>query len=742
MKDLESTLGNLNKNEKRLIEIKKSRVELEEKMGELKDPVEIEKIKKQIDALHEEKAGIISNFIKTVPETPFEDVPSESEKVGVEKNKKERLPPKLSFEQLKEKISKGEIIIDPNKFSVIKADILENKNGKLVKERENLLKQLSEKQKYDKKELYNSLEFRKSLNLESKKDKNDLIDGKTLSEYIMQMAGKEVQKEDRYPEIKERLKNIKLYKEEEINEMSYIEYMKKYEVIIIEEENPAQETVEQPETQNITEESEPVVTNEEEAEKQKQVKLEQEKMKRINAAFDNFVKITQNYQKLKQEHGELENKLNELIELREKLLKESESSKIEREITIEELAEILKNNKIDQIIVASSYNKNKELARLNPDLDSRGALYLLNSLNKKPINNTYADGSMSSVVGKRGEGKESVLKNTNEFSPLSINENGIKKDNEGEKTIENKPGLKIFIDTGGEWLKIEENGEEKVLYIDHHGSGKREPTSGTKMIYRAMEEAVILENKPWVKKLVRFINDTDNLSYVDEKDKFGKRIFTETNFKENWPRSLYALAEDYIPFNKLVELFEKGTIKDPSKPFTKEELEGEIGKIETTEMGHKKPLKDIVEEIEKKVIENVESVKRIRNYNSKVEKLNTNSKNLGKIIYHNFKCKYKDPDDETKLKTSIIDDKMSFKAIKAMNADTYVVWNKTKDKKSFFINSKDADLVEIAKRLNEEDPGCAKEVRGVFIFGKINKLSERKFLEILDPEIIKDAKLK
>ena len=449
---------------------------------------------------------------------------------------------------------------------------------------------------------------------------------------------------------------------------------------------------------------------------------EEEDKENKNNGLEKFDSLLDDYLKISNERKQLEKEVDVLKSLLKKIKPESEKDYNEAENKTEEISEniddiveILKNNKIDQIIVSGgNYNEEKDTPRFNPDLDTRASLYLLNYLNKKPLEETYNEGAISSPIGKKGEGIDK---------------------------IENKNGVRIFLDTGGEWIKVIKNGEEKTIYIDHHGSGKREPTSGTKMMYEIMKKAEILEEKPWVKDFVELVNDIDNLSYVDEKDKNGHRLFTENYLKNYWPQSLRALAEDNVPLETLVKLFESGKIKDYKKPFTDEEMAGELGDLEVKINGGTAPLREAVKDIRTKLNENIEAVKRARSFDKNKEKLNLDSKILGKVLYHNFKCFYKVKNQETGKEEPVrntIDNKMAFKIMKAMNMDTLITWDKKNNK--FFINSTTADLVEVTKRLNKLYLGGATEIRGVFIVGKIGDIKEKQFLETLDPEIVKDVK--
>ncbi len=391
---------------------------------------------------------------------------------------------------------------------------------------------------------------------------------------------------------------------------------------------------------------------------------------------------------------------------------ENENPKDPDEEVKNKIAEILKNYKIDEVIVNGP--------KFSQDLDTHTALFLLNDLNNKGgAKEIYNDGAKSTIIDIPGGQKEPK-----------------------EKT----KGVRIFIDAGGEFIKFEKEGETTTLWLDHHGSGQKEATSGTKMMYEMMQKAGILkENPEWLKKFVDFVDDVDNLKYVDKLDEKGNRIFNENYFKNKWPKSLYALAEKQIPFDQFKVLFEllveQG--KNPAEPFTTEELNGEIGKIVIGD----KTLKNLCEIQEKSAAYVCGGVDNALNY-AKKNKINLESKRYGRVVYHNFfEITYKDKKTkEIKSKSNTMENFMAYKALKSKDRDTLVVWNPDPKYRSFFINSnfKNANLAELANVLEKKYPGCVKnngkDVRGIFIFGTITDgMTEKDFLDTLDKEIAKNA---
>ncbi len=403
--------------------------------------------------------------------------------------------------------------------------------------------------------------------------------------------------------------------------------------------------------------------------------------------------------------------------------------KIEENSTVDEIAEILKNNTIDQIVIAGEKinlpESKEKLQGLKPDLDAYTALYLLNNYNKKSLEDTYGKYSKTSIVKKDGTSEDF-------HGDKNISEKLIERDESFINKYKNddKESIRVFVDTGGEWLKVEKEGETTTIYIDHHGEGKRLPTSGTKMMMEIMEKAGILKEVPlWLHKFTEFVNDIDNLSYL-EKEKNGKKIFNESYFRNEWPNSMNALAEKQIPFETFLELCESGKIKDPSKSFTEDDLNGELGNYKIGE----NTIKDLCRIQREEVNNTLIGIKNSIDHNTE-NGLHLETKELGKIIYHDY--------FKIKGKSNIILDHLAMKATVAKGFNTYISWNENKKYKRFFINSVESkSLDEITKRLNAVDPGCALEIRGSFIFGKINNLTEEQFLNIISPDILKNVKPK
>ena len=72
-----------------------------------------------------------------------------------------------------------------------------------------------------------------------------------------------------------------------------------------------------------------------------------------------------------------------------------------------------------------------------------------------------------------------------------------------------------------------------------------------------------------------------------------------------------------------------------------------------------------------------------------------------------------------------------FIGTKALNKDSCATWNKKEG--TFNINAHNPNLSKIVEEMNKLDPGCAVDIRGEMVFGKIKNLTEEQFLNTIDP---------
>lgn len=374
---------------------------------------------------------------------------------------------------------------------------------------------------------------------------------------------------------------------------------------------------------------------------------------------------------------------------------------------LKEVSEILKNNKISQIVVHGGNKKEmtfewdkkdgtKEIEKRHewektPDLDGESALLLFNLLNKKPLDQMYKEGAKTFIAPK---GKE-----------------------KGDLEEVDK-GIIIYIDNGNKWFEIEKEGKKTRIYLDHHGKGRGPNTSATKMIYDLLKTGnpKIDEEYPWLSNYVNNVNNLDNLNYIN------RDYFNEEHFKKIWPYTLNNIGRQMKAVD-LINLFKSGILNDFSKS-TKQILDQEIELEKDRNDGqvHKEKIKfgDIILKNGKTINQQIgEDVGEGGNIDKTISGIYATNKFksdlLGNVVFQEYK--------------RIIPDHLAFIGTKACGYDTYTAWNEKKHK--FFINSNEEGLAEIVKKLNEADPGCVLDVRGVMIFGEIKNLTKDRFKEIL-----------
>ncbi|MFA7285945.1 MAG: hypothetical protein WC011_03835 [Candidatus Paceibacterota bacterium] len=354
---------------------------------------------------------------------------------------------------------------------------------------------------------------------------------------------------------------------------------------------------------------------------------------------------------------------------------------------ISRIAELFKNERIAQVVIHAKENneprnENQGLTSA-PDLDTQVALYLLNNLNKKPNDEIYTEDAQSSLIIKGGNEKN--LKNK-----------------------QKKEGLNIFVDVGGSFLRIQKQGKETIVKLDHHGAGQRRPTSATQMMYDILQKADLLNTEDkWVKNLVKTVNSIDNLSYVNRKNEKGEKIWDEEYFKNEWPYSVEAIAE-HLPLPTLIQLYKENKIRNSAQVFTDEELDNIIRTIKPSKEGEKS-IVDIITENKENATKTLESLKIAIELNKK-NGLETEDTIIGKTIYHNY-------EKIDGIKSNNIPFKTAYLGTKALGYDSFAGFNPDPKKlaQRFFVNSTHPNTSKLAEQLNSRLPGTL-DIRGTFIF--------------------------
>lgn len=377
---------------------------------------------------------------------------------------------------------------------------------------------------------------------------------------------------------------------------------------------------------------------------------------------------------------------------------------------INQIARLLENQKISQIVFHGGKRESKEGEddewKISTDLDAESASILFNLFNKKPLEKMYAEGAHTAIVPKGGSDEDLEIK---------------------------KEGLIVYIDNGDKWIKVEKDGKKTKVYFDHHGKGRGPNTSATKMVYDLLKKQnpKIEEENPWLFKYVKGVNDFDNLNYLN------REYFNKEHFEQVWPYTLNHIASQ-MKASDLMNLFNSGIITDFSKSIKgllNEEIEleklnqdysTEIRKIKFGDITLKNG-KTINEQIAIETSKNIgeNNVKKTTTGIENADKFETDL--LGKVVFNDNKRI--DNKNGNGYHKNIIPNHLAFIGTKALGYDTYIAWNE-KDK-NFFINSNEEGLGEIIKKLNEADPDCALDVRGVMVFGTIKNLTKEQFKKIL-----------
>ncbi len=352
-----------------------------------------------------------------------------------------------------------------------------------------------------------------------------------------------------------------------------------------------------------------------------------------------------------------------------------------------------------------SYKNMEWMDVIQPDFDVRGMLMLLDLFAEVEGIEIYNDGFLM----------ESIPKGSEEMLPTRA----------GEKTI-------LYGDVGGRNFSIGKGTSVTRVYNDHHNSQKKFPTSATQQMAETLmlspKFKEYIEENPWIKRLISFATNFDNLLYVDKKVEDGdtenpKNKFTKGAFANTWPKSLFGLALRHdVPFEVIRQAIEEG--RDPWKPYTDEEIEkgvsfkNAMGEEETFDL-----LKDRIKKNKKDASGALDGVMYAQKEMEKAG-IKTETSELGKIVYHNHA---EGEDGET----NSIKSNLAFLATKASGCDTYIEY-RPKDGR-IFINSSEKDLTPVFKRLEPLYPGLTL-VRGVMIFAPKDQevwkqVSEEQFLQ-------------
>ncbi|OGI64312.1 hypothetical protein A2733_00905 [Candidatus Nomurabacteria bacterium RIFCSPHIGHO2_01_FULL_40_20] len=455
-----------------------------------------------------------------------------------------------------------------------------------------------------------------------------------------------------------------------------------------------------------------------------------------------YINKTDSKDKKKEPSKQLLKVLDKFEQVFEKLEKGAKDDGPEAETyeeKVNEIAWVFRNLPINQVVVHAKERRGSKNLSFALDPDTRLALFMLQNLSRKfirPIKTTETEG-------------ESKKKNNNDLYAPGAIFSLVPKGGDEKDLIDKKEGVVVFLDVGNSWLEIKINGKSIIIKLDHHGEGSNAHTSASKMVYDIMREGKLFKEEPkWLKEMVKTVNSIDNLSYVDKKNEKGEKIFDKEYFLKKWPRSIQAIAEK-LPFEVLLDLFESGKV-DPSRPFTEEELRGEIGKtkfeiFENVEQKNgyfkrekvTKTIAELCEEKRKEAAETINGIENAVRY-TKLHGFDTQNTNIGNIVYHNYPT-LKDEESGEFFENDIPHTSDQLGAV-AMGFDGIV---RFKEGSFFNIKSKHKGFGGVAKNIQKLAPGTA-NIRDVILHSPADKrivknLKEEDFLNSTDPKIAKNA---
>ncbi len=354
----------------------------------------------------------------------------------------------------------------------------------------------------------------------------------------------------------------------------------------------------------------------------------------------------------------------------------------------------------------NSHEKGEQVDVIQPDIDIRGAMYLLN---------LFAE-IEGITVFKENAFTESVPKGSQKSEPTR----------QGETAI-------AYMDTSGEDFSIQKGGNLYEIFGDHHNPTKNRATSTTEIYSRILSRSPkfkqYLEENLWLQKFIEFTVDADNLKYVDKKSEDG-RGFNKRSFTENWPRSFYALimslnGKKVIPFEVLLQAFKDK--KHVWKTYTDEEIEKGITYKNSNGEDVVFDLKNAVAVNKETAEKTMKGIEKAQDF-QKEAGIKTETAELGKVVYHNF-AKMKNKGGNGYRKNEIPKG-LAFVGTKAAENDTFVSYSPKEGK--FFVNSSKKDLTPTYDRLKKLYPGLTL-VRGVMIFApedpqELKNVTEEQFL--------------
>ncbi|MDE2030663.1 MAG: hypothetical protein KGI58_00150 [Patescibacteria group bacterium] len=399
----------------------------------------------------------------------------------------------------------------------------------------------------------------------------------------------------------------------------------------------------------------------------------------------------------------------------EVLFKEKEKSiQDERNEIITKIGQMLRQG-VDKVVIHGQTIENGDEVEIKPefgeniDTDTRGALYFL-SLSKGV---KYKEGSYTQLgfKGSKVDNEEPIISNDRK---------------------QDKVDTTLYIDTSGENLSYKIGIDGKEIFIDHHHKyDNANYTSATELMYEVLTKNKMIKSEPWMKNMVDFVTNIDNLSYAND-----KRYNLEF-LKNKWPESIIGIYKN-VPFSKITQWFKEG--RDPFKPeFTEADLNEVLPKVELSKDAEGNTIKkigetkllDIINDKRREIGADISNAKLAIEL-MKAKGIKLENERLGKVLY-NLQDRQQEIKDMGTGRNPVNKIYNGFLVTKALGLDSYVTYQNKYNR--FLINTNNHNLRPIYEEIKKIVPETVL-VRGVMLMqpqglSKRKEMTEDKFLNLL-----------
>jgi hypothetical protein len=275
---------------------------------------------------------------------------------------------------------------------------------------------------------------------------------------------------------------------------------------------------------------------------------------------------------------------------------------------------------------------------------------------------------------KQKKENEKTQRAKNPFNPKTTSLKKIAEHQERTKKIQNRVARvkdeERFLLRNKKNQK-KENTRKRILTPEDKLMGKIIPVLNLENPQYMRERGLTKEDieSPWFKNYINYLN-SGHPKILEAKNKQGERLFNETYFIQEWPRSVYSF-EEYLDRRDFINFFKDGVFSNFEKTIPLEKIQ-------------KNPkLKQAYEEGKKRAIQTTQGLKRAAVF---TEKNLTNTEDFGKLIYHNY-TKYED--HKNRKIVNQIPHNLAIVGLKALGYDTFIEFN-PKNKTFHVFSSKEA----------------------------------------------------